>query len=98
MVWAEVVVAVRFQQNPKIEVAPMKSETVLFNPENNKFCVLNHTAAFLWQQLGEPRTAEDLAGELCTSFDGVSQSDTLRDVEVAIRELLSLECILASEG
>jgi hypothetical protein len=72
----------------------MKHETVLFNAENNKFCLLNHTAAFLWQQLGEPRTTEQLAADLCKNFDEVNPTEALRDVEDAMRDFQAVECVV----
>ncbi len=75
----------------------MKNETVLFNPENNKFCLLNHTAAFLWQQLGEPRTTEQLAAELCRNFEAANPADAFRDVEEALQHFQAVGCVLESQ-
>ena len=86
-----------YQQNPRVEVAPMKNDAVLFNPDNNKFCVLNRTAAFLWIRLAKARTVEELAGELCANFDGVSLSTAVRDVEQVVEQFLQVECIKGPE-
>jgi hypothetical protein len=90
--------ATAYARNPKIEQAPMRNETVLFNPENNKFCLLNHTAAFLWQQLSESRTVEQLAAELCKSFADVSSINAVQDVEEAMRHFQAVECIVNSQA
>ena len=73
---------VRFHRNPGIEIAPLQSETVLFNPNNNKFCVLNKSAALIWETLDQPRTVGELASELCTRFE-VGEDLALQDAEDA---------------
>ena len=80
-------------RNRAVDLAPMKDESVLFHPDTNKFCLLNVTAAFLWNQLDEPRTVPELARKLCDHFDGVSIPDATRDVERIVNELLTLECL-----
>jgi hypothetical protein len=75
----------------------MKNESVLFQPQTNKFCLLNGTAAFLWNQLEQPCTVPELAQVLCDHFDGVSISDAIRDVERIVNELLSLKCLESSQ-
>lgn len=84
----------RFTRNPSVEIAPMKDETVLFNPANNKFCVLNRTAAFVWHKLEEPMTPEELAALLVRHFDGVHLPQALHDVKLTLAELRQIECIL----
>jgi hypothetical protein len=85
--------SLRVSRNPAVDLAPMKNESVLFQPQTNKFCLLNGTAAFLWNQLEQPCTVPELAQELCDHFDGVSIPDAIRDVERIVNELLSLKCL-----
>ena len=89
--------SLRMSRNPAVDLAPMKNESVLFQPQTNKFCLLNVTAAFLWNQLERPRTVPELAQELCDHFDGVSIPEATRDVEGIVNELLSLKCLESSE-
>ncbi|MBI1787421.1 MAG: PqqD family protein [Acidobacteria bacterium] len=86
----------RFQRNPQVETASLQDETVLLNPADNKFCVLNRTAAFLWENLAEPRTAGQLADQLSQSFDGVTRDDALRDIQDALNQLTSLALVSAT--
>ena len=69
-----------FSRNAKVEMAPMKDETVLFNPVNQKFCVLNVTAAFIWQALDQPKTSEQIAAALADNFSSVGLDQAQQDV------------------
>ena len=84
-----------YAQNPKVEVAPMKEETILFNPGNNKFCVLNPTAAFIWQSLGQPKTAEEVAAALVEKFHSIDLGRAQQDVLRALDEMHTIECVVA---
>jgi hypothetical protein len=83
----------RFQRNSQVEIAPLKEESVLFNPQNNKFCVLNQTACFLWQLLEQPRTMDEMVAALRDSFEGADQSDPSKDVQEAVEQLIAVECV-----
>ena len=85
--------AVTYRRMPSVEAAPMQDETVLFNPDTNKFCVLNASAALVWQTLETPQPAAVLANQLCEAFDGVSADQALRDVETALQQLQSLSLV-----
>ena len=74
----------------------MKGETVLFNPANNKFCVLNATAAFIWQSLDRPRTAQEIATEVASHFANVGLEQAEQDVQRALTELRGIECVVTS--
>jgi len=75
-------------------MAPMKDETVLFNPANNKFCVLNATAAFIWQSLDRPQTAQEIAAAVVNHFANVDLKQAEQDVQGALTELRGIECIV----
>jgi hypothetical protein len=75
-------------------MAPMKNETVLFNPANNKFCVLNTTAAMIWNLLEQPRTVQDVVQAVCERFSGAEQARVEQDVQRALDELRSIECVV----
>jgi hypothetical protein len=90
------IMQLQVSRNRTVDIAPMKEESVLFHPETNKFCLLNVTAAFLWNQLDEPRPVPELAQMLCDHFDGVRISDATRDVEKVVNELLTLKCLESS--
>ena len=84
----------RFVRNATVEMAPMKEETVLFNPGNNKFCVLNATAAFIWGALEQPRSCDEIVAELVKRFANVSAQRAEQDVQRVLRELNGVECVV----
>lgn len=87
-------VSERYTRNVSVEVAPMKDETVLFNPANSKFCVLNVTAAFIWQSLEQPHTAEEIATAVSKHFANVDVAQAQLDVQRTLSELRGIECVL----
>lgn len=88
----------RLRQSPKSEMVSLNEEAMLFDPENSQFFHLNITASFLWNQLAEPRTIEQLASDVCNSFDGVGVSETvLHDVQETLRQLLAHGLIVVVE-
>jgi hypothetical protein len=89
--------AVKVVRNPAVDVAPMKNECVLFQPQTNQFCLLNVTATFIWHQLERPHSFSELAQALCDHFDGVSSTEAIQDVEQTVNELLSLNCLTTSQ-
>jgi hypothetical protein len=86
--------SVRFVRGTGIEMAPMKDETVLFNPTNNKFCVLNRTAALIWARLESPQTVGEIVSALRERFQGADQAQVERDVQSALQELGNIECVV----
>ena len=85
------------KRNPDVEMAPMKDETVLFNPDNNKFCVLNITAALLWEELEQPKTEEQLITAVQNNFNGVDVATISDDVKNTIASLVDVKCILLEQ-
>ena len=86
--------AFRYRRSPRVEMAPLEREGILFDPESNKFCLLNQTAAFLWNQLADGSTADELAGQVCSGFDGVSRDQALEDTRLALEELVTLGLVV----
>jgi len=76
-------------------MAPMKEETVLFNPTNNKFCILNVTAALIWNQLEQPKTVQEIVNAVRERFASADPSRVERDVQRALDELRSIECVMS---
>ena len=83
-------------RNAKVEFAPMKDETVLFNPANNKFCVLNATAAYVWQALERPQTAREIAENVAKRYRDVDLGQAEQDVERALAELRRIDCVITA--
>jgi hypothetical protein len=78
------------RRNPQVEAAPLKDEMLLFDGKDNKFFVMNVTAAFLWERLREPAGEEALVQALCTSFSGITPDQALADVRQAVKSMLDL--------
>jgi len=85
----------RYQQSPGIEFAPLQDEVILFHSPSNKFCVLNRTSSFIWSELEQPASCEQIAQRLGASFDGVGLPQAMSDVESALNEMLGLGLIVS---
>ena len=84
----------RYQRNPAVESAPMQQEVILFEPAASMFCLLNGTAAFLWDRLERPSTADELTAALCGHYQGVDTTRAAADVEKALAEFNRLAVVV----
>jgi hypothetical protein len=85
----------RYQQSPGIEFAPLQDEVILFHSPSNKFCVLNRTSSFIWSELKQPASCEEIAQRLGSSFNGVDVHEALADVSATLQEMLGLGLIVS---
>jgi hypothetical protein len=85
-----------FRQNATVETAPLQDEIILFNPQQNKFCMLNKSASFIWTKLKTPASAENLARELRDAFCGVTTEQALEDTKKTLDNFVSLGVAHAS--
>ncbi len=85
--------AVRFLRNPSVEGAPLQNEVMLFNAATKKFCVLNASAAHIWERLAKPSTEDELIGALCEHFHGAGRASVEQDVKAVLGELEGLELV-----
>lgn len=83
-----------FTRNLSIEPAPLQDETILFDPEQNRFCLLNRTASLIWNQLATAQSAEAVAAELCRSFSGATSEATKSDTDKTLQLLASLKFVV----
>jgi len=83
----------RYQQSPGIEFAPLQDEVILFHAPSNKFCVLNRTSSFIWAELEQPASTEELAQRLRTGFSGVAPDQARTDVDATLQQMLALGLI-----
>ncbi len=90
----------RYRQVAQVEAAPMLAETILYHPTKQQFCVLNATAAFVWESMKAPSSASELATALLGHFSGVDATEAERGVAETIKRLHDLELIepLSPEG
>ena len=86
-----------FTQAPNVEVAPMHGETVLFNPDSNKFCLLNPTAALVWSMLEKPVTADTMAAEICSRYGNAEPTKVLQDVQEVIGRMQELNFVVPKD-
>src|SRR5262249_44507249 len=91
-------IVARFRQNARVEFAPLQDEVILFHAPSNKFCVLNRTSSFIWAQLKEATTSDEIAHRLRNFFTEVNADEARIDVDSALREMLALGLIVATEG
>jgi hypothetical protein len=84
----------RFQQNVGVEAASLQDEMILFHGPSKQFCVLNRTSSFIWSQLKEPVTIEEIARRLQDNYSEVVRSDVVSDVDTAVQRMLSLGLIV----
>src|SRR5262249_50350075 len=89
--------AMRFQQNAGIEAAPLQDEIILFHSASNRFCVLNRTSSFIWSQLKEPATSDQISRHLQDSFSEAVPGKVTSDVDSALQEMLGLGLIVRVE-
>ena len=66
---------------------------MLFDAATKKFCLLNSSAAHIWNQLEEPRTAEELVNALWEHFNAVGRDVVEEDVRRVLGRLESLELV-----
>ncbi|HXD07693.1 MAG TPA: PqqD family protein [Burkholderiaceae bacterium] len=85
----------RYQQSSGIEFAPLQDEVILFHASSNKFCVLNRTSSFIWSELKQPTSREEIAQRLGESFSGVDVQQALSDVDAMLEEMLSLGLVVS---
>ncbi len=86
--------SVRYARAPSVEAAPMQGETILFNSQTNTFCVLNASAAVVWNEIETPTGCRHPRGRICEAFDGVTVEQAQRDVEKALKEFASLSLVV----
>ena len=80
----------RYRRVPGIEVAPMQGESILFDPATNRFCLLNDTAAAVWEGLAHPATVEQIATQLQIHFEAPALAQVEQDVRAALEQFVEL--------
>lgn len=85
----------RYRKDPRVELAPLEQEAILFDPQESKFLVLNATGSFVWERLSDASDAQDLARAVCNHFQGVDFPEALNDVERILGEMAQHGLIVA---
>jgi hypothetical protein len=79
-----------YSRDNSVEAAPLQDETILLQPAAKTFCVLNQTAAFIWNEISLPTSADDIALRMAVTFKGVNGNQATSDVESALRQLVAM--------
>lgn len=76
-----------------IEGAPMRDESILYVPATESYCVLNNSAAAIWEALSTPSTEHDLATLLGEQFSGATMDGALSDVRAALQRMTEMSLV-----
>jgi hypothetical protein len=87
-----------YVKNAVVECAPMKDETILYDPRTVRFCVLNASASFVWERLATPRSAGDLLAEISSEYRVDDTAAAERGVQSVLAELQQLSFVDAIDG
>ena len=88
----------RYVRSGDVEAAPMLEETILYSPAAKRFCMLNPTAAALWEGLAQPATLEQLTDRIRTRFEADAAADVEGDVRAALQHFGELNMIRQVES
>jgi hypothetical protein len=78
--------------------SPLDRSTIFLSGFASKRLILNVTGSYLWEQLSEPRTADDLARAVCGRFSGIELANALDDVKEILEQMMSQELVIRSEA
>ena len=77
----------KFKQSSDIHSKKIGSEIVLLELDKKHIRQLNSTASFLWEQLKEKKTTNELALNLSTKFK-ISKNEAIKDIDSWIKDYL----------
>ncbi|MFQ5702926.1 MAG: PqqD family protein [Gemmatimonadales bacterium] len=84
----------RYRRDPDIESAPMPEDTILYNPSASNFCMLNQTAAHVWEKLASPASTDELVSSIREHFS-VGETDAVeRDVRETLRQFQDMKMVV----
>ena len=86
-----------YQQNSGIETAPLQDEVILFHPSSGKFFVLNRTSSFIWSNLREPSTPEEISDKMKNSFRKTEEANLVVEVDTVLQEMVSQGLIVKTQ-
>lgn len=82
-----------FARTEGIEDAPMRDESILYVPSAEAYCVLNQSAAAMWEALKTPMSEDQLANVLVTQFEGATIEGALADVRTALEQMREMSLV-----
>jgi hypothetical protein len=78
--------AVRYRQDDRLPCQDLDGQTVIVVPAASEIHVLDEVGTFLWTQLRNSRSTEDLAKSVCEEYD-VGPGCAERDVRAFVDAL-----------
>ena len=80
--------APKFRRCSAVRSAKVGEEQVLLHLGRGHYFALNPTAAWIWEQLAQPRSLEELRSEMTEIYE-VEGDEARMDIEGLVAELLS---------
>ena len=85
--------SVLYVRSTNLPYEKVGGDLVLVDAVNGFFCTSNQVGAFIWEELSEPRTSDDLCDAIVHNFDGAEPSAVKNDVEEFLDSLLSNDLV-----
>ena len=83
------------KRHPEAESHPSGERVVVFHKSTKNSIVLNPTGSWLWEQLEQPRSRQELVDRLVDRYPDVERQRLADDMEVYLRELTDNELVIS---
>ena len=83
------------KRHPEAESHPSGERVVVFHKTTKNSIVLNPTGSWLWEQLEQPRSRQELVERLVERYPDVERQRLADDMEVYLRELTDNELVIS---
>ena len=83
------------KRHPEAESHPSGERVVVFHKSTKNSIVLNPTGSWLWEQLEQPRSRQELVERLVERYPDVERQRLADDMEVYLRELTDNELVIS---
>ena len=83
------------KRHPEAESHPSGERVVVFHKSTKNSIVLNPTGSWLWEQLEQPRSRQELVERLVERYPDVERQRLADDMEVYLRELTDNELVMS---
>jgi len=77
----------RYIANREVSMREEEGGTLLYDPDADEVTIVNAAGVELWGALAEPRTVDELAEHLVTTFEGVGIDQARDDVRAFLDEI-----------
>ena len=83
------------KRHPEAESHPSGERVVVYHKSTKSSIVLNPTGSWLWEQLDQPQSRQELVDKLVRKFPEVERERLAADVDVYLRELTDNELVIS---